>query len=237
MAQSLTLLSNSSEKVTVFVPASWRKDGTRRAVLFCHAAGGDAIPAASLGAARSSLADQLGTVVIAGDLSSGHAWCNAASIQKITDHWNWAKTNLGVKTDKMILSGASMGGGTAVTYAGQNPGNVAALQINIPTLNVDDIHDNDRGGFASDIETAYGGLAGWNAAEPTQNPVNQIASIASAQIPTILYANELDSICLVQYARQLAHSGSHVFYQEIEGQDHFPITDDEYDSRLLPYVT
>ncbi len=47
----------------------------------------------------------------------------------------------------------------------------------IPTLDLAYVHDNDIGSSAAGIETAYGGLAAYQAALPTHNPAQYAATL------------------------------------------------------------
>lgn len=228
------IISSSSEQVYVFEPTGWKRNGSRRAIIACHAAGGTAASAG--GYDGHLLAQMTGCLVMYPDLSTGHSWGNAASVTKVGDHWTTAKNSFGAKTDKVILFGGSMGGCTAVVWAGQNPASVAAIGLVIPVLNTLDIRNNNRGGHAANINAAFGSAAAFDTAEPTQNPFRHFATLTSNSIPVVMYPNELDSICLVTYARALRDSGNpNVSYNEVLGIDHFPANDDSLYSRLAAY--
>jgi pimeloyl-ACP methyl ester carboxylesterase len=83
----------------------------------------------------------------------------------------WGLAQPGVKTDKVILFGTSMGTLTALNWARANPTKVAGYVGTLPAANMSDIHDNNRSALATVIEAAYGGASPYGTAKaPTTRP-------------------------------------------------------------------
>ena len=82
-------------------------------------------------------------------------WGNDATISRMTDAVAWAMLNLPVKTDKISILGFSHGNVLGLNWARQNLTKVQALGSIIGCVNLQDIHDNDRGALKTGIEGAY----------------------------------------------------------------------------------
>lgn len=130
--------------------------GVRRGVVFCHGAAGTG----DGGEATVQALVNAGYPVICADLSaaaySGSNWGNADHIDAIGDAWAYLTGTYGAKTDKVLLFGMSMGVTGALAYARAFPSTVQAVAGGLPALDVDDIYQNDKGGFRAAIGTAYG---------------------------------------------------------------------------------
>jgi dienelactone hydrolase len=138
-----------------------------------------------------------GFVVLAIDASGIQNWGNDASATAIDAALDWAEDRAGADTSNGIATmGFSMGNLTILNWAKQSTANrakVAAYAGIIPALDIDDIHDFNRSGSASHIETAYGGLAAYNAAEPTHNPSRYPEYYT---FPGRLWSSSNDTVCL-----------------------------------------
>lgn len=94
-----------------------------------------------------------------------------------------ASSPFAAASGKVNLLANSKGALTALNYARANPTHVNAIYFTAGLFDVQDVHDNNRGGLAAEIETAYGGGAGYTAAMPAHNPAasgNQTAVAAIA---------------------------------------------------------
>lgn len=153
-----------------------------------------------------------GRVAFSGDFGGTGTFGNDTSGDRIAEGWSWVKSQVPCATDKMLLCGQSGGCPDVINFAARDLSKVAALALLIPALDLADIHDNNRafaphpGGFAIDIENAYGGAAGWTAAEPTHNPVHHAAAIAAAGVPVLVAYSTDDPICLASIAQSFASS-------------------------------
>lgn len=81
----------------------------------------------------------------------------------------WAAAR-GLATTNMVAYVVSMGALTLFNAWKTRLSMFKAAALAIPGLDLADLHDNDRGGTATPIETAYTNLAGYEAAVATHNP-------------------------------------------------------------------
>jgi alpha-beta hydrolase superfamily lysophospholipase len=100
----------------------------------------------------------------------------------MTDAKNYLQGTAGAKAGKVLVYGGSMGALTALVWAMNNPTLVLGVGGIIPVVNLADVHDNNRGGHAASIETAYGGAAGYAAAVAAHNPAANPGLLASMPI-------------------------------------------------------
>lgn len=151
--------SNGTEPTFRLVPKLWRLDGiTRMGVLYCHGAG-------TLGADQGSAADGLKAVLAAlaerwplgcADLGGAFTWGNATARTAVGTE-KTAIQSAGAASGKVALVGGSMGAATALNFARANPTLVASVSLILPAVDLNDIHDNNRGGYAASINAAVGG--------------------------------------------------------------------------------
>lgn len=173
----------NNEYQQIWMPIEYNRDQTRRAIVWCHGAGSDF----TLGPIEKYIASN-GFPIIACDLGGTLTWGNDTSLQRITDKWTYMVTNYGVKPDKMILWGASMGSLTAMLYALDHPENVEALGVALPIMDPEDVRSNNRGGYQAAIEAVYGT---GTAVPDTKRPITRAASL----IPQArIWVSEDDSI-------------------------------------------
>ena len=77
----------------------------------------------------------------------------------------------------MVFAG-SLGALGALGWASRNRSRVLAVAATLPIVDLADVHDHDRGGFASEIETAYGGRQGYDDQVAGHNPAALVATLA-----------------------------------------------------------
>lgn len=144
-------------------------------VVWCHGFTLDASPAAvavqSPYKERLAAIAALGHPVLSADLGGGSTWGNDTALARIETLLTWANSNYGTRVDKVVMAGESMGSLLAFNWAWRYPQRLAALWVRAPITALDALHDRNAG-FAGAIEGAYGGLAGYNAALATHDPVN-----------------------------------------------------------------
>jgi pimeloyl-ACP methyl ester carboxylesterase len=127
---------------------------------------------------------------IAGDLSqtaTQGTFGNSTSATRVGQLRAYLQGTLGAAAGPVDLRSGSGGFAAAVRYAKANPANVRTIIGMNPLVDLRDLHDNNRGGFAAEVETAFGGAAGYaadvasgNASEPgTLGPL--------AAIPILLF--------------------------------------------------
>jgi pimeloyl-ACP methyl ester carboxylesterase len=172
--------------------------GSLPGVLFCHGAGGlapqqwrDRSTAGHL-----ALANALGKNYScgAGDMGGTSTWGNNTSITALGQLQTWLQGTKNATAGKIALVGVSMGACAALNYARANPTLVACLVVVIPILDLNDVVTNNRGGFASAVNTAYGGTYSDTTDGPTHSPVKYAASFT---IPTLIYYAPDDAIATV----------------------------------------
>lgn len=168
----------------------WKGDQSSRGLLYCPGLGAtaltfmqsphDPVPRALAEAGVPSASFDFGGSALFG---------NDTARTRVGTARTYANTTWGWQTDKVLLIGGSMGGMTALRWALANPSLVAAIALFIPLVDVQDLYDNDRGGYASDVETAYG-------ARPSdaQNPADNADDLAG--IPIKVWSSSDDDLCL-----------------------------------------
>lgn len=95
------------------------------------------------------------------------------------------------KTDKVVLLGISMGALLALNWARANPAKVACLALMYPVTDLAYMHDTAALGFTAEIEAAYGGAAGYQAALATHNP--QANAAAYEGMPIKMWYSDADA--------------------------------------------
>ena len=147
----------SGETDQIFVP---RASVNRRGVVLCHAYQSSLeyvdptvqFNSMILAAAIASA----GFACIAGDFG-GDTLCNDTVVSRISAAWTALQSAVqGVKSDKVLLVGVSMGGGSAIRWAQANPTLVAALVGIIPLVDPNDVYQNNRASLQAPIGTAWG---------------------------------------------------------------------------------
>lgn len=226
MAFAADVRTISGDLYNVWRPVGWKADGTRRGVIYCHGGGGGYYGWWDL---MHRLCEELGTIVVSPDLVDaslpvpGATWGNDVSMTKM----GAAKTalaGLGCRSDKVFLTGASMGTITALNWLRENPTLVAGITGNVGAIDADDIHDNDRASQQANIRNAYGGLAGWNAAEPTKNPIKQMTAINATGVPILLESDTTDPFCLPALTTAFGQGVTKCQVIERTGPGHFATT-------------
>lgn len=124
------------------------------------------------------------------DFVDGKQWGNDTVQSGIGSSWGYLRTEKGAKADKALLYGASMGGLCALNWARANPTLVAAVALLIPVVDLADMHDSNRGGYAASIEAAYTNLAGYTAAVAAHNPAVHASDFASIPIKAWYSGND-----------------------------------------------
>lgn len=160
----------------------YRPDNTRTPVLWAHGRGGS-------GVNETQLADNLRVMqavsdvnlpILSMDMGGPATWGNDAAIAKVTDAKAYAQGALGGKAGKVLLWGGSMGSLAVLNWAKANPTLVAAVACALPANDLVNLHANAT--FTAEIETAYGGAAGYAAAVAAHDPSQNAASLTGFPI-------------------------------------------------------
>jgi pimeloyl-ACP methyl ester carboxylesterase len=167
----------------------------QQAVLRLGGRGTTGAVAALQSGAEQSLMVERGFLVMEADWSSATHWGNPTSQARVATAKTYVQAApYSAKAGKVCLYGRSMGGLLAVLYALANPSAVQAMALVHPAVGLIDIHDNNRGGYATEIETAYGGGAGWNAAKASHDALSRTLEYAALGIPTKVWYSPDDPI-------------------------------------------
>jgi hypothetical protein len=175
-------------------------------VLYTHGAGGRAdidLNYGRSGIRTNGLSDN-GVLGVSGDFGGQQTWGNERAMNAMTATYNWLQTQPGVKPGKVAIAGGSMGGLNALIWASQNPDKVSCLSIYKPVINIGDIWANNRGGFASIIDSCYGGHYDPSTMDTVKNPYVMANTHIFDNIPILLNYGLSDTLCLPSFTTSFA---------------------------------
>ncbi len=217
------------------VPYGWCNNQSRRAVIWCHGAGGDY----HIGPVELAIANALDCVWVnatcGGGAGTTRRWGDDASLGNvITDAWGAAKSRFNVKPDKCILWGGSMGGLTAILAALANPTKVAAVGVAIPAIDPEWVRQNDPGGGVN--TTAINAFLG-NPVPAGKQAYLRGADFAATGIPAKVWYSTSDTFTPLASTQQfLSDSGLPSVSLGAVGHSYNNITVQQVIDHLLPYV-
>jgi pimeloyl-ACP methyl ester carboxylesterase len=136
---------------------------------------------------------QRGIVNYAGDFGGISTWGNNSAVSTIGEAVDYLAASLGA-VGPIHMLGGSMGALNVLNYAKRFPADVASLTLIIPLVALDAFHDENRGGYATTVEAAYGGLAGYNADIANRDPSQWTSEVPD--VPTRIYYSTNDPLCL-----------------------------------------
>jgi pimeloyl-ACP methyl ester carboxylesterase len=139
---------------------------------------GAALPAEWHTARGIGLANGFGLAIDAGGLSTWGIDAVVAPGGAIDDAIAYAAAQYGTRTDKVALYGTSMGAANVLGWAWRNPGKVHALVTTIGLLGLDSLRIRNVLGLGDVMVAVYGGLAAFQAAVPTHDPLANLANLA-----------------------------------------------------------
>lgn len=207
MATATTYGTLGTEAAMSMVSSRYKPDATKPAVLYLHgrAATGTQLVDPNWALASATALAEGGYAVVSPLCGSMTNWGNDAAQTKVGDAKTYAQdtaaTNpLKAKTGKVGLLGASMGGLLALVWALNNPTLVACVGLIDPVVDLAYEHDNNVGGLAAEIETAYTNLAGYTAAVAAHDPMQHTASYVG--VPIKMWYSSDDTVAVT--ARQQA---------------------------------
>lgn len=170
------------------MPGDYRRDGSKRGLIFGHSRGGDAtqLVAASSSSYKTmrALAASLMLPMLGTDAGGTDNWGNATAVTRMGQTLSYLRGSaVGASTtDPIILVAQSMGAPTVLNWARANLTSVAAVVLFIPAVNITDVHTNNRGDLTASINSAYGGTWSEAAYGATYNPATYAASLAGVPI-------------------------------------------------------
>lgn len=138
------------------------------------------------------------TASAVGQVDGPGVWGSDAAQTKASSYVTWLQNTFGAKAGKIGLLYGSHGCALAYAWAKANTSKVQLIAGAIGTVDVEDIRANNRGtgsGYQASIEAAYTDNAGWQAARPTHNPTELVASLGA--VPQLDYYSDTDPICVL----------------------------------------
>lgn len=166
-----------------------RYSGERRGVVWCHGRGDTARGTAGITTAGLHLLVEAGLPVISADLGGPTSWGNPTSQARFWNAADYLVTRTRCPAEVLIYAG-SMGTLVGLNAARGNLARIAAIAAALPAVDLADLHDNR--GFGAEIETAYGGAAGYAAARAANNPSENTA--AYQDVPIALWYGTADTV-------------------------------------------
>lgn len=177
----------------------YKPDATKRGVLWFHATGDSELEAWGLDAGGASAARPVAQVFTDLGLpvmcinAGGKNWGNDAAQTLASAAYSYLQGTLGAAPGKVIVAAVSMGGLLALNWARANPTLVEAVVLFYPVVNLVACHDATGGAsnYATEINTAYTDLAGYNAAKAAHDPAQNAASYTG--VPIRMYRSTADA--------------------------------------------
>lgn len=189
----------AGEKCLQFTP---RHNDPKPGILFVHGAGSDAdynLDTYGRHAVRTMrIVDEY--PALSADFGGKQTWGNAAATNAIGQYLNVFNNRPDVVTNEYALIADSMGGINALNYAAGALVKPKAIVLVIPVLNPEDIRANNRTGYASLVNAAYGGTYNESTQGSTRNPHTMRAMAKLKNIPTLIFYGLTDTTCLPQFA-------------------------------------
>lgn len=192
----------NGEVSTLFLPR--KTDPARCAVIYAHGANGTGTEPVNFAAHSTGLVlqfariAQAGYVVLSSDWGGAQTYGNDVELAAMEAGWGWLKASGLCRTDKVILTGGSMGSLSCHRFALDHEAEVAGMNLWIPALDVEQARTNDPIGLRDLINTAWGLPAGSHQGlDGTTVPVrgNPLARAAEANaIPTHLWYSTADTV-------------------------------------------
>lgn len=161
---------------------------------------------------------ELAGPVICADLGGLVTWANDTVVAPTTGRIDalitWAGTNLGTRTDKVVIAGESMGSLAALNWAWRNVTRCAGIWLRAPITRMQETHNRLLGhptlsGIPATMEAAYTNIAGLTAAYPTHDPADPANTAGRAALGTLADRTRLDATA----DDEIATSASAILYR------------------------
>lgn len=187
----------SGDGYVALYPKFYKKDNTKMGILFVHGNTGTAANVIDGNIIQITTAiANAGYPVLSCDFGGPTTWGNTTAINTIAAAKTYLQSTMGAKAGKIILVGQSAGGLLSLNWASTNLANIAAFVGLMPVVNLTDVHTNNRGGVASQINTAYGGSYSEAAFGAARNPQTMATNGLYAGLPMMIYSSVSDTIVL-----------------------------------------
>lgn len=143
----------------ILKPTGFTGDATKMGLIYLHGALGTARQMVD-GVNFAALKAILNAVAAAGypvlGVTTGDTWGNDTAMSKIDAAKTYLQGTVGAKAGAIGLIGASHGGANMLNWAKLNLASVACAVGLVPVSDITDIHTNNRGGLAANINSSYG---------------------------------------------------------------------------------
>lgn len=192
--------SQGGEGYTLLMSRLTEQNGNAPGAIYCHGSASDNTsvvfhpPALELA--------MRGFIVMGIDAGGTNTFGNDASLTSLSTAKTWLQSTGMAASGGIVVLGGSMGSIVALNWARANPSSVLCVEVALPIADVEAVRAADRGGFQSEIETAYTNNAGWQTARPTHNPIEYAADISG--IPIRLDVSSDDSVGSASEAQDFA---------------------------------
>jgi pimeloyl-ACP methyl ester carboxylesterase len=171
--------------------ASPSSDHAVPGVVYCGGRGASCLAAIDAPYSRIPMAiAAAGFPVVDSSPDGGHTWGNDAALAGIDAAADLLVLRHRSRPDGVLLFAGSMGALGALSWASRNRSRVVALAATLPVVDLADVHDQDRGGFASEIETAYGGREGYADQVAGHNPAALVATLTGLRFKAWYSTND-----------------------------------------------
>lgn len=193
---SMGLGRYAASQKDVYIADTSAAAGGLRGVIFCHGRGADATAPrdfAAIGELHLVNAIAAAFPVLSIDAGGPLTYGNSTAVTDVGNAVTYLQGTRAAKSGTVLLVGASMGCLAALNYAKANPSKVGAIVCVNSAIDLNDMVVNNRGGFASEVNTAYGGTYNNATQGPTFNPASYAASFST---PTRLFYSSDDTIAI-----------------------------------------
>lgn len=153
-----------TEATTLIVPRKIKPN--QRAIIYAHGANGDAKEILNYTSHSTGLVKffgqfaRAGYVIFASDFGGLQTYGNDTALTAMEAGWTWLQNSGLCATDKVILTGGSMGSLSCHRFAFAHPTQVAGMNLWIPAIDVEQARQNNPSGLRDLINTAWGLPAG-----------------------------------------------------------------------------
>lgn len=192
-----TAATGTNETYISIVPVDYVR-GSKPAVVALHGASGT--EEQMLGSWPASIRNIVTAIVVDGGYpvicphAAGDSWGNLTAMARISEAVAVARSTLGASSAPVALLGFSMGGANALNWAKRNLSDTACVVGAVPASDISDIHTNNRGSLAGQINAAH---STWT--EASRGADFNPATFAAADLAGLAYqawGATSDTVCL-----------------------------------------
>lgn len=141
---------------------------------------------------------------ISTDNGGQQTWGNSTSMSGMASGMARLKGRPDAHSTNYSLVGASMGGLISLNYAASAIVKPRCIVMTIPVININDIVSNNRAGYASIINSAYGGTYNEASVGASYNPYTMRSASKLLGIPMLIFYGLTDSLCLPSFTEGFA---------------------------------